>query len=286
MKKIYFLSDFHLGVPDHASSLQRERRIVKFLDLAAQDAEEIHVLGDMFDMWFEWKKAVPPGYVRLLGKLAELHDRGIVLHLYVGNHDMWIFEHVPRETGMVLHREEVAREWNGVKFLIGHGDGLGPGDHGYKFIKRVFRSPVCQWLFARLHPNLAMTVAEFWSGRSRKRSWANDREWLGEDNEWLVQHCRDVLKTSHFDRFIYGHRHLPIDVPVIPTAGSREADPQPPAGSRAADPAVQARYINLGDWITHFTYAVFDGTELRLMKRAANDGPLTNDRVISGGPAA
>lgn len=263
-QRIYFLSDFHLGIPDHARSLERERRITGFLELAALDAAEIHVLGDMFDMWFEWSKAVPRGYVRLLGKLAELHDRGIPLHLYVGNHDMWIFDYVPTETGMVLHREEVAREWGGRQFLIGHGDGLGPGDHGYKFIKRVFRNPVCQWLFARLHPNLAMSIAEFWSGRSRLKSYENDRKWLGEDNEWLVQHCRAMLEREHRDFFIYGHRHLPIDVMVGATS----------------------RYVNLGDWITHFTYAVFDGTDLKLMKRDAHDGPLSSDRVISGGPAA
>jgi UDP-2,3-diacylglucosamine hydrolase len=262
-RRIYFLSDFHLGIPDHARSLERERRITTFLELAARDAAEMHVLGDMFDMWFEWGKTVPRGYVRLLGKLADLNDRGIPLHLYVGNHDMWIFDYVPLETGMVLHREEVAREWGGKKFLIGHGDGLGPGDHGYKFIKRVFRNPVCQWLFARLHPNLAMSIAEFWSGRSRLKSYENDRKWLGEDNEWLVQHCRAMLRAEHRDFFIYGHRHLPIDIPV----------------------GEESRYVNLGDWITHFTYAVFDGNELRLMKRAADDGPLAADMRISGGPA-
>lgn len=262
-QKIYFLSDFHLGAPDHASSLVRERRIVKFLELAAADAAEIHVLGDMFDMWFEWSKAVPRGYVRLLGTLAELHDRGLPLHLYVGNHDMWIFDYIPAETGMMLHREEVAREWNGRKFLIGHGDGLGPGDHGYKLIKRVFRNPVCQWLFARLHPNLAMRVAEFWSGRTRLKSYANDRKWLGEDKEWLAEHCREMLKHEHRDFFIYGHRHLPIDIPV---------------GERS-------RYVNLGDWITHFTYGVFDGTHMQLRKRADDDGPLGADRVVQGGPA-
>lgn len=264
MKKVYFLSDFHLGVPDHASSLVRERRIVRFLDLAARDAEEIHVLGDMFDMWFEWSKAVPRGYTRLLGRLGELHDRGIPVHLYVGNHDMWVFDYLPEETGVIVHRAEVMREWSGKSFIIGHGDGLGPGDHGYKFIKKVFRNPVCQWLFARLHPNLALSMAEFWSGRSRLKSYENDRKWLGADNEWLVQHCRAMVEREHRDFFIYGHRHLPIDMPV---------------GDRS-------RYLNLGDWITHFTYAVFDGAELKLKKRAEDDGPLEADRVIAGGPAA
>lgn len=275
-KKIYFLSDFHLGVPDHAASLVRERRIVTFLELASRDAEEIHVLGDMFDFWFEWRKAVPRGFVRLLGKLAGLNDRGIPIHLHTGNHDMWIFDYVPAECGMVLHREEVKREWNGRKFMIGHGDGLGPGDHGYKFIKRVFRNPACQWLFARLHPNLGIVLAEFWSGRSRKKSYANDRKWLGEENEWLVRHCREVLTREHLDFMIYGHRHLPIDIPV--SAGHPA---EVPAAAHGA-----SRYINLGDWITHFTYAVFDGADLKLKQRADDDGPLEDDRVITGGPAS
>ncbi|MBK7083599.1 MAG: UDP-2,3-diacylglucosamine diphosphatase [Flavobacteriales bacterium] len=261
-KRIYLLSDFHLGAPDAASSLQREKRIVAFLDEAAKDAEEILLLGDLFDFWFEYKRAVPRGHVRLLGKLAEIADRGIPLHLFIGNHDMWIFDYVPSEVGLTLHREPVVRTWMGKKFLIGHGDGLGPGDHGYKFMKQVFRNPVCQWLFARLHPNFGLWLGDFWSGRSRLKSYENDRKWLGTDKEWLVQYCREELKKTHYDYLLFGHRHLPVDLEVAP-------------GSR---------YINLGDWITWFTYAVFDGTDLKLMKRTG-DGPLNGDVRISGRPA-
>lgn len=261
-KKIHFLSDFHLGVPDAASSLAREKRIVSFLDEAAKDAEEILLLGDLFDFWFEYKRAVPRGHVRLLGKLAELTDRGIPVHLFIGNHDMWIFDYVPKETGVIVHREPIVREWNGKKFLIGHGDGLGPGDHGYKFMKRIFRNPVCQWLFARMHPNFGLWLGDFWSGRSRKKSYANDRKWLGAEKEWLVQYCNDELKKSHYDYLLFGHRHLPIDMEV----------------------GTKSRYVNLGDWITYFTYATFDGTELKLMKRMS-DGALDRDLRISGGPA-
>ena len=268
-QKIIFLSDFHLGVPDAASSLVREKRIVAFLDEAARDlpdgtpgTAEIMLLGDLFDFWFEYRRAVPRGHVRLLGKLAELTDRGIPVHLFIGNHDMWIFDYVPKETGVVVHREPIVREIAGKRFLIGHGDGLGPGDHGYKFIKGIFRSPICQWLFARLHPNFGLWLGDHLSGRSRKKSYANDRKWLGEDKEWLVQYCRERLATEHFDHMLFGHRHLPIDMEVAP-------------GSR---------YLNLGDWITHFTYATFDGTEVKLMKRMG-DGPLDRDVRISGGPA-
>jgi UDP-2,3-diacylglucosamine hydrolase len=258
-QKIYFLSDFHLGVPDHASSLAREKRIVAFLSEAEKDAAEIHILGDLFDMWFEYREVVPRGFVRLLGKLADLTDRGIPVHLYIGNHDMWIFDYLPKETGVILHHEPVAREWNGRRLLIGHGDGLGPGDHGYKFIKKVFRNPVMQWCFARIHPNLGMGIAHFWSGRSRKKNYVNDRKFLGPENEWLAIHCREVLKKEHYDAFVFGHRHLPMDL---------EAGPN-------------SRYLNLGDWITWYTYAVFDGTSVRLMKRMSDpstgSGPLSDD---------
>lgn len=276
-RKIYFLSDFHLGAPDAESSLVREKRITAFLDEAAKDAAEIILLGDLFDFWFEWKKAVPRGFTRLLGKLAELTDRGLPVHLFIGNHDMWIFDYLPKETGVVLHREPVVREIGGKRFLIGHGDGLGPGDHGYKFIKQVFRNPVCQWLFARLHPNFALWLGDFWSGRSRKKSYENDRKWLGADKEWLVQYCGELLRKEHFDFFIFGHRHLPVDMEVEPAAGSLAGDPAGAMGNHA-------RYINLGDWITHFTYAVFDGNGLKLMKRKG-DGPLSTDVRITGGPA-
>jgi UDP-2,3-diacylglucosamine hydrolase len=261
-KKIYFLSDFHLGVPDAAASLVREKRIVAFLEHASKDAAEILLLGDLFDFWFEYRSAVPRGHVRLLGKIAELTDRGIPVHLFIGNHDMWIFDYLPEETGVVLHREPVVREWNGKRFLIGHGDGLGPGDHGYKFIKKVFRNPACQWLFARLHPNLGIGMANFWSGRSRKVNREKDHVWLGEDREWLVQYSRERLAKEKFDYLVFGHRHLPVDLEVVP-------------GSR---------YINLGDWISWFTYAVFDGNELRLMQRAGDGDPLGDTRV-SGAPA-
>ena len=260
--RIYFLGDFHLGVPDAERSLAREKRIVAFLDEAAKDATEIILMGDLFDFWFEWKYVVPRGFVRFLGKLAEITDSGVPVHLFIGNHDMWIFDYVPKETGVIVHREPIVREIAGKRFLIGHGDGLGPGDHGYKFMKRVFRNPVCQWLFARMHPNFGLWLGDFWSGRSRKKSYENDRKWLGADKEWLVQYCNDELKKAHYDYMVFGHRHLPIDMPVDKGA----------------------RYINLGDWITYYTYATFDGSAMRLMKRMS-DGALSGDVRISGGPA-
>jgi UDP-2,3-diacylglucosamine hydrolase len=270
-QKIYFLSDFHLGVPDHARSLEREKRIVHFLRLASVDATEIHILGDIFDMWFEYKEVVPRGFVRLLGTMAELTDRGIPVHVHIGNHDMWMFDYLPKEVGVTLHREPVLREWNGKRFLIGHGDGLGPGDRGYKFIKRVFRNPFMQWCFARLHPNFGLGIANFWSGRSRMKNYENDRKFLGADKEWLAQYGREMLQKENFDYFIFGHRHLPMELGLPSRSASRDLE------------GTEPRYINLGDWITWFTYAVFDGTELRLMKREG-DGALDKDRRITGAP--
>ena len=240
---IYFASDFHLGAPNRDSSLKRERRLVGFLDSCVDDASEIFLVGDLFDFWFEYAKVVPRGYVRLLGKMAEISDKGIPLHVFTGNHDMWIFDYLPSETGATLHRSPIVREWNGKRFMIGHGDGLGPGDHGYKFLKRVFSNPLSKWLFARLHPNFGISLAEYWSRKSRLHTGGSDAVFLGEENEWLVQYCRQVLEKEDVDYFIFGHRHLPMDITLSSCS----------------------RYINLGDWITHFTYARFDGATLELL---------------------
>lgn len=241
-KRIYFASDFHLGAPDYVSSLAREKEIVKWLNACRKDAEEIFLVGDVFDFWFEYRRAVPRGFTRLLGTISEITDSGIPVHWFTGNHDMWIFDYLPKECGIQLHREPVVREWNGKRLMIGHGDGLGPGDHGYKFIKKVFASPLCQWLFARLHPNFGIWLASKSSGYSRSVTGDHDRIFLGEDNEWLVVYAREVLQREHFDYFIFGHRHLPLEI-------------------KLNDRSV---YMNLGDWLKDYTYGVFDGEKLTL----------------------
>lgn len=241
-KKVYFASDFHLGAPDFESSLIREKKIVRWLDQVKDDAHCIFLVGDIFDFWFEYKEAVPRGYTRLLGKLSELCDNGLDIQVFTGNHDMWIFNYLPKETGVTLHREPITREWNGVKFYIGHGDGLGPGDYGYKFIKKVFASKLCQWLFARLHPNFGIGLANFWSRTSRKSGAEKDKTFLGEDNEWLVIYSRKVLEKEHFDHFIFGHRHMPLEIQL----------------------SENSKYTNLGDWISQFTYGEFDGSQMTL----------------------
>lgn len=242
-KKIYFLSDFHLGVPDAKASRIRELRIVQWLDSVKKDAAEIYLLGDVFDFWFEYRHAVPKGFIRLQGKLAELSDSGIKLHYFTGNHDMWVFDYLPSEIGMELYRKPIVREIDGKKFFIGHGDGLGPGDYKYKFIKKVFASKICQWLFARIHPNAGIALAHYWSRKSRIATGNYDEHYKGDDKEYLVVFAKEELKKQHIDFFIFGHRHLVIDMTV----------------------GENSRYINLGDWIKFNTYAVWDGRQLNLL---------------------
>jgi UDP-2,3-diacylglucosamine hydrolase len=241
-KKIYFASDFHLGVPDHEKSLEREKLIVKWLDEIKLDAAEIYLMGDLFDFWFEYKHTVPKGFVRLLGKIAEIIDSGIPVTLFTGNHDMWMFDYLPQELGVTIYREPITREYNGKKFYLGHGDGLGPGDKGYKFIKKVFANPFCQWLFERLHPNFAIRMANYWSNKSRLSNGSEEEKFLGEENEWLAIYAKQILQKDHFDYFIFGHRHIPLNIKLNNNS----------------------TYINLGEWVNHNSYAVFDGNRLEL----------------------
>lgn len=241
-KKIYFLSDFHLGSPDHASSLVREKRIVEFLEEIRKDAAVIFVVGDMFDFWYEYRTVVPRGYVRLLGKLAEITDSGIPIHFFVGNHDMWMKDYFSKELNVAVYYEPKEFVFNNRTFLIGHGDGLGPGDHGYKRLKKVFRNPLCQWLFGILPPAIGIGLADYFSRKSRTATGSSEEHFLGEEKEWLLIYSREMIARKKIDFLVFGHRHLPIDYRLDSSS----------------------RYINLGDWINFQTYAVFDGTEMML----------------------
>jgi UDP-2,3-diacylglucosamine hydrolase len=246
--KIYFASDFHFGIPDSCSSLEREKRFVRWLDRVKTDAAEIYLMGDIFDFWFEYKTVVPRGYIRLLGKLAEITDAGIPVHLFRGNHDMWAFNYLQHELNIQLYRDPVIKKLGNKTFYLAHGDGFGPGDHGYKFIKKVFQLRFNQILFGLLHPDFGIPFALFWSRRSRSANQAKedvterDRQFI---NQRLVVHSREVLETHpEIDFFVYGHWHLPVEIQLTSSA----------------------KQFSLGDWITHFTYAVFDGENVRLEK--------------------
>lgn len=241
-KNIYFLSDFHLGAPNAAASLIREKKIISFLDDIKNKAEEIFILGDMFDFWFEYKNVVPKGYTRLLGKLAQLTDAGIPIQFFVGNHDMWMKDYFQKELNIKVYFNPEEFNLGGKKFLIGHGDGLGPGDKGYKFLKIIFRNKISQFLFGILPPVVGIGLANYFSRKSRAQTGVSDEVYLGDDKEWLIAYCREVLATKHYDYFVFGHRHLPIEFALNN----------------------QSTYINLGDWIKHFTYAEFNGQSLTL----------------------
>lgn len=243
-KRIYFLSDFHLGAPDYKSSLEREKKVVRFLNEIRHDAAEIFILGDMFDFWFEYKHVVPKGFVRLLGTLAQLSDSGIKLHFFIGNHDMWMKDYLQQELNMNVYSHPKQFTLNGKSFLIGHGDGLGPADYGYKFLKKLFRNPVCQFLFGSLHPFIGISVANYFSRKSREKTGSSDQIFLGEENEWLIIYAREQLKQQHYDYFVFGHRHLPLEIKLNDSS----------------------TYINLGDWISNFTYAVLTGQKMELKK--------------------
>ncbi len=242
-KKIYFVSDAHLGLPPREKSLDREKLLVKWLDEIRKDAFEIYLLGDIFDYWFEYKKVVPRGFVRFLGKIAEIQDSGIPVYFFTGNHDVWIFDYLPEELGVEVFHNPISRTFNGKKFYMAHGDGLGPGEKSYKLLKRIFISPILQWLFARLHPNTATGIAHRWS-KSSRFSKGNYVSWLGEEKEHLVIHSKKLLETENYDFFIYGHRHVPKELII----------------------EGKSKVVYLGDWFMNFTYAVFDGEDVKLLK--------------------
>ena len=241
MGKIYFASDFHLGIDVKYTSKERELQLVRWFDQIKSDAEELYLVGDLFDFWFEYQHAVPKGYVRFLGKLAELRDAGFKFYIFTVNHDMWIFDYFEKEFDIPTYREPIMKEIKGKKFYIGHGDGLGPGDHSYKFLKKIFANKLCQWAFARLHPNFGIGLANFLSQSSRKAK--NDDIVFTGEKEWLSIHANEVNAKAPHDFYVIGHRHLPIDYTL--------ADGK-------------ARYINLGDWMNYNSFAVYDGQQLKI----------------------
>ena len=241
-KKIYFASDNHLGAPSAAESLPREKKFVSWLDTIKDSAAAIFLLGDLFDFWFEYKTVVPKGFTRTFGKLAELSDAGIHIYYFVGNHDLWMHGYFEDELGIQVFHKPQEFMIDHKTFLIGHGDGLGPGDKGFKRMKKVFTHPLAKWFFKWLHPDIGVSLGHYLSVKNKLISGEEDVIFLGEEGEWLVQYAKRKLTQKHYDYFVFGHRHLPLEITV----------------------AENATYINTGDWISHYTYGVYDGTSLTL----------------------
>ena len=243
-KKVYFASDQHFGVPDLQQSRIREEKFIRWLDTIKKDAQVLFLMGDLVDFWHEWKYVVPKGYIRVLGKIAELKDSGIDICFFVGNHDLWMKNYFEVELGIPVYFEKQYYEIADEKFLLAHGDGLGPGDKGYKRMKKVFTNPLAQWAFRWLHPDIAMRIANYMSQKNKLISGIEDQKFLGEDKEFLIQYSKEKLKTEAIQYFVFGHRHLPL----------------------IFDLEKGAKYINLGDWIVYFTYGVYDGQVFEVKK--------------------
>lgn len=252
-KKLYFASDFHLGVPNQATTIAREKLLVQWFEYIRHDAHAIYLVGDLFDFWFEYKYTVPKGFVRFLGKVAELRDAGIPIYFFTGNHDLWMRRYLVDELGVEIFydpQELVVASTQTTKILVGHGDGLGPGDRFYKILKAgMFNNPFFQWLFQWLHPNIGMFLAHKWSMSSRISNMEREKFQRAE-NEFLLAYCQQTEQKEHHDFYIFGHRHLPLDLPVGPNS----------------------RYINLGEWVNFSPYAVFDGSVMQLKSFVEKNG--------------
>ncbi len=242
-KKIYFVSDFHLGVPTYEKSLVRERAIVQWLEHIRHDAQELFLLGDIFDFWFEYKKVVPKGFVRLMGKLAELSDSGVVIRFFTGNHDLWTFGYLEQEIGCKIYRNPETFSINNKLFIVGHGDGIGPHNKNFKLLKKIFLNAYCQRMFAFLHPLVGMGLANYFSKRSRENPSIDEAVYLGDDNELLVMYAKETLKMQGVEYFVFGHRHLPI---------VKKLDEK-------------STYLNTGEWLNYNSFVVFDGEKASLL---------------------
>ena len=244
-KSMYFSSDNHLGAPNYSDSLIREKLFISWLDKIKTDAQVIFLLGDLFDFWFEYYKSVPKGFTRVLGKLAELSDSGIKIYFFVGNHDYWTRDYFQKEIGMEVLKKPTEFKINNKLFFIGHGDGLGPGDFKYKFLKRIFRNPLFIFLFRINYPWFGITLGNFFSRKNKIFS-GNNIKFKSKENEMLYHFCKKKLNVKHYDFFVFGHRHLPLKIEL----------------------ANNSYYFNTGDWINHYSFLHFkdDSLELKYFK--------------------
>lgn len=242
-KKIYFLSDFHLGTPSKEKSEEREKKIIDFISSVEHEAQAIFFVGDVYDFWFEYKYLIPKGFIKFQAKLFQLVDKGITLYFFPGNHDLWMFDYYEKELGAVVSREPLQFEINGKKFFVVHGDGRGPGDTVHKLILKVFESRFFQFVFKCFPTDFTFWIANSWSKSSRAGNASKNEEHFLGDDEWLWQYAKTIEQKEHFDYYVFGHRHLPLELPV----------------------GESSKYINLGDWLKFYTYGVFDGNEMKLM---------------------
>lgn len=241
--KTYFVSDAHLGSSVINNSLEREKRLVRWMDSIKEEAKALYLLGDIFDFWFEYKESVPKGFTRFLGKLAELSDNGVEIHYFIGNHDIWVYDYLPKEIGLILHKTPLVKEIDGKTFYMAHGDGLGDRSHSFKLIRWVFHNRVCQVLFRAFHPDWGIKLGNMWAEHSRRKEWKNPKPYFGEEKENLVLYSKSYIQSHpEIDYLLFGHRHILLDLMLSP----------------------QSRMMIIGDWLQLFSYAVFDGEELTL----------------------
>ena len=241
-KKVYFISDLHLGAQYFADPKAKERAVVRWLDSVRHTAADIYLLGDILDYWYEYRYVVPRGYVRFLGKLAELSDAGVRIHWFIGNHDIWIFDYLPSELGIEVIDGSVERDILGKRFFLTHGDGV--GRHGLVFtaMRGLFRNRFCQFLFAAIHPRWTIPFAHGWSRQSRQ-SHAECCK-VPEKAVRCLHEFAEEYSAEHpeIDYFIFGHLHILEDRKL-----------------RGG-----AHMVVLGDWIGLNSYAEFDGDSLVL----------------------
>lgn len=239
--KIFFASDFHLGLRTGSDPLEREKRIVRWLDTIAMEAGEIYLVGDIFDFWWEYKHVVPRGFTRFLGTISSITDSGIPVHFFTGNHDMWVRNYLSEECGMIIHKSPLSTVLHGKKFHIAHGEGLGSSNISYKILLSIFRNKPLRALYSMIHPAIGMKIGHKWSINSRYAKGIS-LDFLGEENEDLIKYSKSVLKKEPVDFFIYGHRHLALSHML----------------------GQNSQIIFLGDWIKSGSYAEWDGKQLNL----------------------
>ena len=250
MKSVYFLSDAHLGSLAIPHGRMQERRLVRFLDSIKDKAAAVYLLGDMFDFWYEYRLVVPKGFTRFLGKLSELTDMGVEVHYFTGNHDIWAYEYLEKECGVTLHKKPETTEIYGKVFFLAHGDGLGDPSKSFKMLKWIFHNSLCQTMFSALHPRWGLWFGLQWARHSRiEHERKGEPVYLGEDREHLVLYTKKYIEQHpNVDYYIYGHRHIEVDLQL----------PRPLQQGRDR----RARMLILGDWISHFSYVVWDGDHL------------------------